>query len=235
MTARRDFLVGSACVLGAGGAHCMTPRRHVSLLPPGVSIDRTIPRVFADWTSHDATNLVAPNQEGSLESRLYSESVGRVYTQDKSGAEVMMLVAYGTTQTNDLQLHRPELCYPAFGFSISHNASIDIGFDKGISLPSRRLVANAPDRMETIVYWSRLGEYFPSDRKEQQIDRLKTAIKGVISDGVLARFSVLNSDPSVALSVLLGFIPALVGAVEAHRRSVLIGSRRAAALMGLAA
>jgi EpsI family protein len=230
MNSRRDFLMGAACLGGAGVSYALVPRRHLTLLPPDRRLEQIIPRSFGDWVSQDVTDLVAPKVEGSLVSRLYGETVGRVYSRSRSGSEVMMLLAYGNTQSDDLQLHRPEICYPAFGFAISKSTRTEIGLSGGISIPSRSLVADAPGRRETIVYWSRLGEFLPRDRKEQQVARLRTAIHGDIADGILARFSVVGPDPSVAITLMRDLIPALLHAVPTGQRAVLLGSQRAMAL-----
>jgi EpsI family protein len=227
MSTRREMLIGAACLAGAGASYGLSPRRHVALLPGGVKLDQIVPRTFGGWSSQDVSDLVAPKIEGSLMSKLYEETVGRVYGHSQGGPEVMMLLAYGDTQSDDLQLHRPEICYPAFGFAISHSAAIDIGLAKGVSIPSRRLVADAPDRRETIVYWSRLGEYLPRDRKEQQFDRLRTAMRGEIADGLLARFSVLGADTDASVSVVQRLVPALIAATAPNNRSVLLGKLRA--------
>ncbi len=230
MIGRRDLIVGTACLAGAGVAYALQPRRHVSLLERGRTVEEIVPRAFTSWKSQDVTDLVAPKIEDSLASRLYGETVGRVYRNGDTGEEIMMLLAHGDTQSEDLQLHRPEICYPAFGFSISQSAITEVGLAPRVTLPSRRLVAEAPDRRETIVYWSRLGEYLPLDRRQQQLDRLRTAMKGDIADGLLARFSMLGADSTAVVGVLERFIPALVRAVAADNRDVLIGSQRAAAL-----
>jgi EpsI family protein len=230
MIGRRDILVGSVCLAGAGAAYALTPRRHVTLLGRGTTVEQVVPRTFGDWVAHDVSDLVAPQIEGSLASQLYGETVGRIYREQGAAAEVMMLLAHGDTQSDDLQLHRPEVCYPAFGYAISQNTVTDVTLAKGVSVPSRCLVADAPDRRETIIYWSRLGEYLPIDRRQQQIDRLETAMHGDIADGLLARFSVLGPDPAASVGVLERFIPALVLAVLAGQRDVLIGSQRATAL-----
>lgn len=232
MTNRREWLIGTGCLIGAAAAYQMVPRRHVSLLRPGEKVEQIVPRTFGPWVSQDVSDLVAPKSEGSLAAKLYEETVGRVYTRSDSSAEIMMLLAHGDTQSDDLQLHRPEICYPAFGFAISNSASTQVRVLGDISIPSRRLVADSSDRRETILYWSRLGEYLPLDRKEQQFDRLRTSIRGVIADGLLARFSVLGADPEAALRLMYEFVPALVRAVAPGRRDVLIGSARATALAG---
>ena len=232
MTSRRDLLLGGACAAAAAAAYELVPRRHVTLLH-GETLASIVPRTLPGWTSRDVTDLVAPKIEGSLASRLYGETVGRVYQNAASGGEVMMLLAHGDTQSDDLQLHRPEVCYPAFGFAINDNHPIEIPFGSGVTLPSRSLVATAPERREVIVYWSRLGEYLPLDHKQQQIDRLKTAMAGVVADGLLARFSMVGLEPPAARALMLRFIPELVLAVTASKRAALVGSVRAAALSAI--
>lgn len=229
MTSRRNLFIGGACLAGAGVAYGLVPRRHVSLLGHE-TMAAIVPRVFPGWTSRDVTDLVAPKVEGSLASRLYGETVGRVYRNTTSDGEIMMLLAHGDTQSNDLQLHRPEICYPTFGFAISQNRPFDVQVGGSAAIPARILLAKAPERQESIVYWSRLGEYFPLDRKQQQLDRLQTAMSGVVADGLLARFSVAGLEPDEAARLILSFIPRLVLAVPAEKRAALVGSVRAGLL-----
>ncbi len=226
---RRDLLIGAACVAGAGAALGLIPRHHVSLLA-GRRLDQIIPRTFGEWTSRDVSDLVAPKEEDSVAARIYGATVGRIYRRGEAGGEVMMLLAYGDTQSDDLQLHRPEICYPAFGFALSHNRSMELPIAAGVSVPARHLIADAPERRETILYWSRLGEYLPIDRKQQQLDRLRTAMRGDVGDGLLSRFSAAGTDAEASLGLLLAFAPDLVRAVAANARAALIGSARAEAL-----
>jgi EpsI family protein len=232
VTSRRDLLVGALCLCGAGTAYALEPRRRVSLLGHR-SLASLIPDRFGPYRSRDVTDLVAP-REDSLASRLYGQTVGRVYTSADGGPEVMMLLAHGDTQNDDLQLHRPEICYPFFGYTIVRNQVLDMPLAPGASLPCRTLAAQAPDRSEIIVYWSRLGQYLPLDQKRQQIDRLETAMKGEIADGLLSRFSVAGGDPGSALAAMTTFIPALIRAVPADGLNVLIGDRLAALVVAAA-
>ena len=235
MTSRRDLLIGMACLAGAGTSYALIPRRHVSLLQPGKRIEQIVPTTFDGWTSRSVSDLVAPKEEDSLASRLYGETVGRVYSHAGSDGEIMMLLAYGNTQSDDLQLHRPEICYPAFGFAISHSSVMQLPLSGGGGLPVRQLVADAPDRRETIIYWSRLGEFLPLNKKEQQVDRLRTAMNGNVADGLLARFSVLGADADSAVDLMRRFIPSLLDAVAADARKVLIGTRLADSMEGVKA
>jgi hypothetical protein len=86
---------------------------------------------------------------------------------------------------------------------------------------------------ESVVYWSRIGEYLPASSPQQRIDHLRISMEGIIADGLLSRFSTSGSDPSNAWKALQDFIPALVSAVAPSWRKVLIGTDRAASLAAL--
>lgn len=229
MISRRDLIIGSACVAAAGGAYALKPRRNLSLLGDR-SLAEIVPTSFGSWGSEDVSSLVAPKIEGSLASRLYNETVGRIYRDTISGAEVMMLLAYGAKNSDELQLHRPESCYPAFGFSLASNKPVQLWLAETVTVPARHIVAEAPGRRESIVYWSRLGEFLPVDGSEQRRDRLRAAIGGYIPDGVLARFSALGEDPAQVMPGVERFAASLVRAVAAASRDALIGTARAQAL-----
>ncbi len=175
-------------------------------------------------------DLVAPREEGSLLARLYEDTIGRIYTEASSGTQILMFAAHGDTQSDLLQLHRPEVCYPAFGYALSQNVPAAIALPGGAILPGRKLVADAPGRRESILYWSRLGQYLPVSGGEQRLDRLKTAMNGEVADGLLARFSTAGADTVAGLASVVAFIPQLLLAVAPQHRAGLIGERLAAAM-----
>src|SRR3546814_18472236 len=87
---------------------------------------------------------------------LYSDTLTRLYSHAGTGERVMLLMAYGSTQSDLLQLHRPETCYPAFGYRISRSAVASLDFGAR-DLPVRELIAVGPARTESILYWTRVG------------------------------------------------------------------------------
>lgn len=231
MMARRDLLIGAACILGSGAAYALKPRRQTTLMEGGKKLNDILPRSVEDWTSRDVSDLVAPETPDSLAARLYGETVGRIYRQQSTGDEVIMLMAHGDVQNNELQLHRPEVCYPAFGFVIAENKPLAVRLSRSVIVPGRELIAKSSDRQETIVYWTRLGEAFPTGLAEQRLERLRTAMHQYIPDGLLARFSVVGPDKAASLAVMERFIPKLVMQVAPARRKALIGTARATQLM----
>jgi EpsI family protein len=226
---RRDLLIAAACAAAVGGAYALKPRRQMALLGQ-TSLEDALPRTMSGWTSQDVSDLVKPREESSLAARIYGQTVGRIYFERSTRTQIMMLAAFGDTQSRDLQLHRPELCYPAVGFAISANQLAPVTLPGGAVLPARRMVADAPGRREAIVYWSRLGEYLPVSGGEQRLDVLKTAMSGYVADGVLMRFSALGLDPERNFAHMARFIPVLLMATPAQHRPALIGHRLAAAL-----
>ena len=230
MTRRRDLLIGGACVAATGAAYALTPRRRVSLLGTD-KLDDIVPRTFGDWTSIDMNDEVAPREEGSLASKLYGQTVGRLYTNAKTGVEVMMLLAWGDTQSNQLQVHRPEVCYTAFGYALLQNSPYNLVISREVSVPARRLRVGKGDRQQVIVYWTRLGEALPDSLSLQRVERWRNAVRGLLPDGVLVRFSTLASGEAASNSAAI-LAAALVRAMPARKRCVLVGTARSDILQG---
>jgi EpsI family protein len=233
MISRRDALIGGACVAAAGAAFVLKPHRELSLLAPGQKIAAIVPGAFGKWISRDVSDLFAPPTEDSLQARLYGETVGRLYANSSTGVQVLMLLAHGDVQSNELQLHRPEVCYPAFGLTINSTVPTTVPLSGTVNLPSRALIAQSAETKVATIYWTRLGEYLPVSGTEQRLDRLRTAVAGYIPDGLLARFSTESSEPARMLPVISEFIQDLVLAVQPAARRPLIGSARATALASI--
>ena len=220
---RRDLIMAGLAVAAAGTAEALRPRRRLVLLRKG-TVAEAVPTDFGTWTAEGSTGLVSPEQAGRLAKTLYSEIVQRVYSQAHTGAEVMVLAAYGDTQSDLLQLHRPESCYPAVGYNIMSTKPANLPLGEGLAVPGRHVVAVADDRRENIAYWTRIGEALPLSAGEQRQARLDNALRGYVADGVLFRCSVLGESRD-AFQALDEFVPALLAATKPDRRPALIGTR----------
>jgi EpsI family protein len=222
MLDRRDLLIGGGSLSAAGLSLALKPRRHVSLLG-GVPLNEIVPATVGAWHSKNVSDLLDAKGDGSLMNKLYGQTVERIYQNAQTQSEIMMLFAYGDTQSNDLQLHRPEVCYPAFGFEIVSARLIFIPLSAGFALPAKMLMAHSPSRDEAIVYWSRLGNFLPTNGGEQRFDRLETTIEGFVADGLLARLSMATNDKRNAEMQISGFIRELLSAIPHSRLPALIG------------
>lgn len=230
MINRRDLIIGGACVAAAAGAEVMRPNKRVSLLNDQ-KLDDVIPRSFGVWKTQETGGIIAPESESSLSAKLYSQTVARTYSSP-DGGYVMLLIAYGNTQSDTLQLHRPEVCYPAFGFEIASSRAATLALSDSTSIPIRNLVATAGGREERISYWTRIGEYLPVDNGEQRQMRFRTALAGIIPDGVLVRIS--NTQPDEASSFALNerLAADLLQAVKPSIRPALVTTAKARQLSG---
>jgi EpsI family protein len=229
MVVRRDFLLGAAAVAAAAGAYGLKPRKRKLLLEKA-KMAAVVPITVGAWSAEAAPNLITPDTTGKLAAMLYSELVERVYTNAETGREVMMLIAYGDTQSDLLQLHRPESCYPAVGYSLALSAPTQVLLGEGAALPGRKVIAKKGDRQENIIYWTRLGEYLPSSARDQKVDRLRAAMSGIIPDGALFRFSEVGDDAQRSFDGIDAFIKDLIQAIAPGQRRALLGTKLADAL-----
>lgn len=222
---RRDLLAGLTCIGALGTAEWLRPREQVVLMPKDGKLADIVPAKAGAWVQGPEGDIVVPRTEGSLSSRLYGDLLARIYYQQGRQFTPMMLsIAYGFKQSDALQLHRPEACYPAVGFTVSgiRPFELDLG---SRSVPAVALTARIQDRIEDVVYWTRMGRDFPRDEAEQRRMRFNHAIAGIVPDGVLVRASGLRSEPQVPVfGEVEGFLRALSGALGADGRRVLLAS-----------
>ncbi len=226
MIARRDLLIGAACGASVIVGNGLRPHRSVTLLQSGKKLADLVPATFGGWLSQETGDPLAINGPGTLSSQIYNEIVGRTYTNQKAQTQVAILLAYGARQSDDLQLHRPEICYPAFGFALNSNEPAQIPLGANVEIPSRRLVAVSSDHAENVVYWTRFGENLPQDGGQQRAARFEAAARGIIPDGVLCRFSTQGDYPALRWPILYGFIAELLNAISPANRRILIGTAR---------
>jgi EpsI family protein len=222
---RRDLMLAGMAVGAFGLASALEPRKRLLLLK-GTTFEKGLPDRFGDWQAQPTNGLVGPEQAGRLARALYSEIVMRVYGNEVTDAEVMLLATYGDTQSDLLQLHRPESCYPAVGFTLSMARSVNLALPGGGVIPARRVVAVNAERTESIVYWARMGEALPQTGGEQRMVRLTNAAKGYIPDGSLIRCSALG-EPDRAFPLLDRFIVEMLEATPALLRPALVGTELA--------
>jgi EpsI family protein len=225
---RRDLVFGALGLAALGTAEALRPRRRLKLLQDG-TIKEALPVTFGPWSSEESSSFIGPELSGSVTQALYSELVPRTYFHEPTGEAVMMLAAYGDTQSDLLQLHRPEFCYPAVGFNLEMSRPEQVRVGEGLVLPSRKVVAVTQERTENIIYWTRMGEDLPQSAGQQRAARINQSMQGIIPDGILMRLSVAGeSEP--AFELLEQFIPALLRAIPLPKRKAFIGTKLSTAI-----
>ena len=225
---RRDLVLGGALLAGAAGAAILTPRGHLNLLGDR-KLDPMIPAAIGPWRLSPSQSVVLPRTEGSLMAALYSQVLSRVYEAD--GVPAMMLViAYGDTQSDLLQLHRPEACYAAVGFQIAKTRTASLDLAASARLPAREVVATRDDRVEPILYWTRIGDLLPDSSGAQRLAKLKNEMHGFVTDGVLVRVSTVADASDETFAAIKAFGRAMVTSMHPADRAVLIGRPLARAM-----
>src|SRR6516164_5130792 len=99
--------IGAAALIlaAAGLAQAMIPRELMARSSDKFDLQAMIPRQFGEWQEVPGFQLVRPEESDALENQLYSQEFGRGYV-DREGHVVMLMVAYGPSQSDRLQLHR---------------------------------------------------------------------------------------------------------------------------------
>ncbi|QNN67123.1 EpsI family protein [Sphingomonas lutea] len=188
--------------------------------PVQAALAEQFPERLGAWVALEQEGIVRPPEQGA-KSR-YDQEVSRVFAAPDEPS-VMLLVAYGSTQSDTLQVHRPEFCYPASGFKILETRDVSQPVTSGLSLPAGFFTAVRGQRVEQVLYWVRLGDYFPDSWLQQHLARLKNSARGLVSDGILVRASVIDGDAQRASVLLSRFLQQLALQSTPLGRQALLG------------
>lgn len=222
MLRRRDLILGVPLIAAAGAAAALKPRERMNLLGDK-KLEDVIPLSFAGWEVIPSNAMILPEAtEGSLADELYDQTVSRLYVS-KTRQPVMLVIAYGNTQSDLLQLHRPEACYAAVGFEISQSRQSDVTVIGEAIIPARELLATSNERIEPILYWTRIGDLLPTSGREQRLMKLQTEMQGYIADGVLVRMSTVGEGGPGEFAELRAFAAEMLLASKVSGRPALVG------------
>jgi EpsI family protein len=222
-------MLGLPMLAAAGGAFALTPRKRLDLMGDA-QLEDLVPLEIASWRVTPSNAVILPEAEaGSLADRLYNQTLSRLYLADDR-LPVMLVIAYGNTQSDQLQLHRPEVCYRAFGFAISESRLASLEVRRGVALPVRELVASTNERTEPILYWTRIGDFLPVTGRQQRAMKLRSEIGGTVADGVLVRMSTVAEPTRETFETLESFARELVLSLPPEALPALLGRPLAAEL-----
>ena len=119
---RRAAIAAVLMACAAAGGQAMVPTKRMALLRGPFKLADLVPQKFGRWQVDDRSvgGIVDPQTEAML-NKLYGQILNRVYV-DPDGHRIMLSIAYGADQADDdVQLHYPEVCYPAQGFRVTNN------------------------------------------------------------------------------------------------------------------
>lgn len=225
-TTRRDALIGGALLLTAAATWTRLPSHRIIALSEGEVAD-TIPMQVGNWIGNANEDLVMPPEDERKAANLYDEQVMRSYANNAQESEIMFVLAYDRSQSGMLMVHRPESCYPGSGFTITADDPVSIPLTSGIVANGRFLSTQREDRIEQVLYWTRLGNEFPSTWDEERRFLALQNLRGLAPDGALVRLSLIDHDALAAKQQLMQFAAKLFIAAGRSGRAVLGGPANA--------
>lgn len=186
-------------------------------------LEMIIPEKIGDWQREpvQSNQIVDPQLQQTVDV-LYSTVFAHSYVNPR-GDRVMVSIAYGEEQTKQSQVHLPEVCYPAQGFSIEARHKAEISTLTG-NIPVMRMIARGGGRVEPITYWIRLGDVIVRGGFEQKIETVREGLAGRVPDGLLFRVSSLSINADAAYVVHQQFIEQLLSVVKPDYIPLLIGN-----------
>ena len=217
---RRHLVMGGALLAVSGLALAREPKRRYPDLSTK-QFEAMFPATFGTWRPHPASEIVMP-PESELADKLYQHIFTRTYV-DGTGTGVMFLAAYNSMQINNVQVHRPEVCYYAGGFSIDISKPLILPLGPDLEIPARTVLASGDSRKENILYWTRIGDEFPQSQFQQRIAMTKANIEGYLPDGLLLRMSVINPDNAASVQRMNGFMRELLAHSSPQARRLMVG------------
>ncbi|MFP5419291.1 MAG: exosortase-associated protein EpsI, B-type [Gammaproteobacteria bacterium] len=219
----RNFFVGLAMLAAVGLAAALTPNQKMADQGPAVDLEAIIPSQFGDWRQEQAIDsLVLSPQVQSLMGKIYNQILTRNYINEK-GRRIMLSITYGGTQNTEMQVHRPEMCYPAQGFMLGAVTKDVIDID-GSKLPVMKLVASQGLRVEPIMYWVMIGESAVRGGLDQSLARVKYGLTRTIPYGILIRVSTISPNDAESYELEEEFIRAMLRAMTPESRQLLAGA-----------
>ena len=218
----KHLVIGLLMFASAGLALALKPTVKVADSGPKIDLEVLIPKQFGEWKIDETiVPLIAdPELQAKLD-KIYNQTLSRTYINQR-GERIMLSIAYGGDQSDSMQVHKPEYCYPAQGFQIVKSETN--AFQTGRSaIPVRRLVATQGQRIEPITYWITVGDTVAVSGWRWKLNQLKYGLTGKIPDGLLFRVSSITADIDRGYVAQGEFVNAMLASVDADTRKRLVG------------
>jgi EpsI family protein len=217
-----SLTLGALMVSSAAVTKVVTPSVKMADAQGRFSLAQMVPQSFGDW--REDTSIIPLQVDPATQAKLdkiYNQTLARTYING-AGQRIMLSIAYGGDQGDNMGVHKPEVCYTAQGFDVSgaKTGSIPTAFG---ALPVKRLYAVAGARNEPITYWITVGRKATLPGMQQRLQELRYGLTGKVPDGMLVRVSSIGADTAVAYSLQESFIKSLLQSMDEASRVRLIG------------
>jgi EpsI family protein len=219
---RVSVVLAGLMVLAAGGGIAARPSVKASDGAPRYVLEDIVPQQFGQWRElpEQGAQVVNPQTQQLLD-KLYSQILTRTYVNE-AGYRIMLSVAYGDDQRGALQAHKPEVCYPAQGFTLLSNVQAPLNTPFG-DIATRRLNTRMGARQEPVTYWFTVGDRAVKNKLEKRMVEIRLGLTGQVPDGLLFRVSSIDPSPDRAFDEQDKFVTALLESVNPKNRMRLSG------------
>jgi EpsI family protein len=217
----RDLVIVILMLASSIVAFAMRPSHHLANIEQPLDLEQVIPQTFGDWQQvKQLAEVVNPDRQKNLD-KFYAQILNRTYI-NKKGEAIMLSIAYGKDQSDQKQVHYPEVCYPAQGFQVT---SIEMGSAKTDfgDIRVKRLTTELGARREPLTYWTTVGNQVVLGGYEAKKAQLSYGFKGYIPDGLVFRVSSISNDANEAFEIQQVFISSLIKNISPVDRLRLAG------------
>jgi len=193
-------------------------------LPP-IDLENLVPRQFGEWREQTglAMQVVDPEMQANLD-KLYSQTLSRTYV-NRDGYRIMLSIAYGKDQSDALQVHKPEICYPAQGFRLGEIQRTHLAIPERPNLAATRLMTTMGQRYEPVTYWVVVGDHVTRGGIDKKLKEMSySVLQRTSPDGMLVRFSSLDRDPVRAHQIQGEFAANLIQSIHPDFRNRFAGA-----------
>jgi EpsI family protein len=190
---------------------------------PPIDLASMVPTAFGEW--HEETNVIAqvvnPQQKGAID-KIYSQTLSRTYV-NKQGYRIMLSIAYGKNQSDAIQLHKPEICYPAQGFVLLKKQASQLDL-MGRSIAATQITTSLGQRFEPVTYWTVVGDHITTSQINKKLTEMRYALQGRIPDGMLVRVSAIDQNTYQAQTLQKQFANAMVATIAPVHQQRFVGN-----------
>ncbi|TXI41199.1 MAG: EpsI family protein [Nitrosomonas sp.] len=217
-----SIFLGILMVSSGALTKALTPTKKIADQQERIDLEIMIPAEFGDWrVDKSIIPLQVDAETQAMLDKIYNQTLSRTYV-NSIGERIMLSVAYGGDQSDNLAVHKPEVCYYAQGFEIMKTYADELLTQYG-KLPIKRLLAVKGYRNEPITYWVTVGNKAVLPGIDEKLQQLKYGLTGNVPDGMLVRVSSISSDKDKAYQLQTIFIQDLLSSVNTGERIRLIG------------
>jgi EpsI family protein len=220
---RKSLLILVMMISASALALVMRPTQKIADQGPAIDLAVMIPKQFGEWREETQSfaAMINPQQKEVLD-KIYNQTLSRTYI-NAQGYRIMLSIAYGGDQSDAMQVHKPEVCYPAQGFQMrgKSNATLSLPFGP---LPVTRVDTQLGARREPVTYWTTVGNQVVHDGIHKKLVEMRFGLTGRIPDGLLFRVSSIDPEASRAYDLQTSFIDQLLSAVTPEQRQRLAGT-----------